>query len=160
MSENTQKPKNRLKNHKNKGFIFVGKNIILTLYSHCAPVVKLVDAPDSKSGTERCVGSSPTRGTIFPKKPYSETAEELRRGMRYRGALGSNDRLRHARNDRRASGMMSESAPYGARTAHVNTLAHSGSAAPFHASQGAFMTGSVKENRAAWAAPVVRQTPC
>ena len=28
-----------------------------------APVVELVDAPDSKSGTERCVGSSPTGGT-------------------------------------------------------------------------------------------------
>ena len=30
-----------------------------------APVVKSVDAPDSKSGTARCVGSSPTRGTIY-----------------------------------------------------------------------------------------------
>src|SRR5690606_26684395 len=30
-----------------------------------APVVELVDAPDSKSGTERCVGSSPTGGTII-----------------------------------------------------------------------------------------------
>src|SRR4051812_39515186 len=28
-----------------------------------APVVELVDAPDSKSGTERCVGSIPTGGT-------------------------------------------------------------------------------------------------
>ena len=28
-----------------------------------APVVELVDAPDSKSGSERSVGSSPTRGT-------------------------------------------------------------------------------------------------
>ena len=28
-----------------------------------ARVVELVDAPDSKSGTERCVGSIPTSGT-------------------------------------------------------------------------------------------------
>jgi hypothetical protein len=28
-------------------------------------VVELVDAPDSKSGTARCVGSSPTGGTIL-----------------------------------------------------------------------------------------------
>ena len=28
-----------------------------------ARVVELVDAPDSKSGAERCVGSSPTMGT-------------------------------------------------------------------------------------------------
>ena len=32
-----------------------------------AGVVELVDAPDSKSGTERCVGSIPTARTIhFP----------------------------------------------------------------------------------------------
>ena len=30
-----------------------------------APVVELVDAPDSKSGTARCVGSTPTGGTIL-----------------------------------------------------------------------------------------------
>jgi hypothetical protein len=29
-----------------------------------APVVELVDAPDSKSGAARRVGSIPTRGTI------------------------------------------------------------------------------------------------
>ena len=35
-----------------------------------APVVELVDAPDSKSGTARCVGSSPTGGTTrFSSKP-------------------------------------------------------------------------------------------
>src|SRR5690349_7125966 len=34
-----------------------------TRFLPCAPVVELVDAPDSKSGTERCVGSSPTGGT-------------------------------------------------------------------------------------------------
>ena len=31
--------------------------------SLCAPVVELVDAPDSKSGAARRVGSSPTGGT-------------------------------------------------------------------------------------------------
>ncbi len=30
-----------------------------------APVVELVDAPDSKSGTARCVGSTPTGGTTL-----------------------------------------------------------------------------------------------
>jgi hypothetical protein len=30
-----------------------------------APVVKLVDAPHSKCGIERCAGSSPARGTKF-----------------------------------------------------------------------------------------------
>ena len=36
-------------------------------YDACAGVVKLVDAPDSKSGSERSVGSSPTARTIlFP----------------------------------------------------------------------------------------------
>ncbi len=34
------------------------------LYDSCAGVVELVDAPDSKSGSERSVGSSPTTRTI------------------------------------------------------------------------------------------------
>ena len=32
-----------------------------------APVAELVDAPDSKSGTARCAGSSPARGTTFER---------------------------------------------------------------------------------------------
>ena len=31
-----------------------------------APLAELVDAPDSKSGSERSAGSIPARGTIFP----------------------------------------------------------------------------------------------
>ncbi len=38
-----------------------------------ASVVKLVDAPDSKSGSARSVGSIPTRGTII-KKPRLKVA--------------------------------------------------------------------------------------
>ena len=59
------------------GFVKIGTN--LTLHSDLAPlktpvfpirkmnagVVKLVDALDSKSCSERSVGSSPTAGTIF-----------------------------------------------------------------------------------------------
>ena len=38
------------------------------LYSRpVAPVAELVDAPDSKSGTARCAGSSPARGTNKPQ---------------------------------------------------------------------------------------------
>lgn len=33
-----------------------------------ASVLELVDRPDSKSGAERRVGSSPTRGTNFKKQ--------------------------------------------------------------------------------------------
>lgn len=35
-----------------------------------APVVELVDAPHSKCGIERCVGSSPTWGTTFESPEY------------------------------------------------------------------------------------------
>lgn len=37
------------------------------LRQKCAGVVELVDAPDSKSGSERSVGSIPTTRTIFRK---------------------------------------------------------------------------------------------
>ena len=36
-----------------------------------ASVVKLVDAPDSKSGSERSVGSIPTLGTNQHQKPHT-----------------------------------------------------------------------------------------
>ena len=36
------------------------------LRQKCAGVVELVDAPDSKSGSERSVGSIPTTRTIYP----------------------------------------------------------------------------------------------
>lgn len=39
-----------------------------------ALVVESVDAPDSKSGTERCVGSSPTQGTNLPSRINIHTA--------------------------------------------------------------------------------------
>jgi hypothetical protein len=32
-----------------------------------ARVAELADAPHSKCGIERCVGSSPTSGTVFPQ---------------------------------------------------------------------------------------------
>ena len=47
---------------------------LLSLKNTPARVVKLVDAPDSKSGLERGVGSSPTLGTKL-KKVYRGVAK-------------------------------------------------------------------------------------
>ena len=41
------------------------------LRQKCAGVVELVDAPDSKSGSERSVGSIPTTRTIYPTTNFS-----------------------------------------------------------------------------------------
>lgn len=40
-------------------------------------MVELVDAPDSKSGTERCVGSIPTEGTITFSDWIGGTADPI-----------------------------------------------------------------------------------
>jgi hypothetical protein len=43
----------------------LSSQLLVVILWPSAPVVKLVDAPHSKCGTARCVGSSPTWGTNF-----------------------------------------------------------------------------------------------
>lgn len=51
-----------------------------------AGVAELADAPDSKSGSERSVGSTPTARTIFPARRCSPDAfRQTQKRPRYRG---------------------------------------------------------------------------
>ena len=75
---------------------------VLSVHVIRARVAELADAPHSKCGIERCVGSSPTSGTVFPQvkklPPVSSVAKACRRGQfgsEYRGPWSRSSKLDH-----------------------------------------------------------------